>query len=307
MSKYLEDLMKENKLVLGTAQLGLDYGIANKIGKPEENKAFEIMKYAVENGIDYFDTAYSYGNSEIIIGKFLNFHKKYKNKINIITKMPSSKKEKLNEKDINNRFFESLHRLRQESIYCYMVHDFIDIKNNCDEIGNIFLKLKENSYIKKIGVSIYEPYQLEFLVKYFDFDLIQLPISIFDQRFITNKSLKRLKRKNIEVHVRSIFLQGLLFLEENNLPPKMNKFKDYISKLNAISLKYNLSKEEIALLFVNAINEINKIVIGIEKIDQLQRNVKILSKSESFNKVKTRINFKDFFINDTNIIDPRKW
>jgi len=299
--------MEESKLVLGTAQLGLNYGIANKTGKPEENKAFEIMKYAAENGINCFDTAYGYGNSEIIIGKFLNVYKNYKNKVNIITKMPSLKKEKLDEKNINNRFFESLHRLEQESIYCYMIHDFSNIKNNCDEIEKYFLKLKENGYIEKIGVSIYEPYQLEFLVKYFDFDLIQLPISIFDQRFITDKSLQRLKRKNIEVHVRSIFLQGLLFLEENNLPPKMSKFKDYISKLNAISLKYNLSKEEIALLFVNAINEIDKIVIGIEKIDQLQRNVKILSKSESFNKVKTLINFEDFFIEDTNIIDPRRW
>jgi len=299
--------MRENKLVLGTAQLGLDYGIANKMGKPEENKAFEIMKYAVENGINYFDTAYSYGNSETTIGKFLNIFEVYKNKINIITKMPSLKKEKLSEKNINNRFFESLHRLGQESIYCYMIHDFSDIENNCDEIGNIFLKLKENGYIKKNGVSIYEPYQLEFLVKYFDFDLIQLPINIFDQRFITNKSLQRLKRKNIEVYARSIFLQGLLFLEENTLSPKMKKFKNYLSRLNEISLKYNFSKEEIALLFVKAITEIDKIVIGVEKIDQLQRNVKILSKSDSFNKIKTLINFKDFFIKDANIIDPREW
>jgi len=299
--------MKENKLVLGTAQFGLDYGIANKIGKPEENKAFEIMKYAAENGISYFDTAYSYGNSETTIGKFLNTYEAYKNKINIITKIPSLKEEKLNEKNINNRFFESLHRLEQKSLYCYMIHDFSDIANNCDEIEKIFLKLKENGYIKKIGVSIYEPYQLEFLFKYFDFDLIQLPISILDQRFITDKFLQRLKRKNIEIHARSIFLQGLLFLEENNLPPKINKFKDYISRLNKISLKYNLPKEEIALLFVNAINEIDKIVIGVEKIDQLQRNVKVLNKSESFDKIKILINFKDFFIKDTNIIDPRKW
>lgn len=299
--------MKENKLVLGTAQLGLDYGIANKIGKPEENKAFQIMKYAVESGINYFDTAYNYGNSEIIIGKFLNFHKNYKNKVNIITKIPSLKNEKISEKTIFNYFLESISRLKQESIYCYMIHDFKDIKNNCEEIGKAFLKLKENGYIKKIGVSIYEPYQLEFLVKHFGFDLIQLPISIFDQRFITDKSLQRLKRKNIEVYARSIFLQGLLFLEENTLSPKMNKFKDYISKLNEISLKYNFSKEEIALLFVNAINEIDKIVIGVEKIGQLQSNVKILSKSESFNKIRTLINFEDFFIKDTNIIDPRKW
>jgi aryl-alcohol dehydrogenase-like predicted oxidoreductase len=299
--------MKENKLVLGTAQLGLNYGIANKTGKPEENKAFEIMKYAVENGISYFDTAYSYGNSEIIIGKFLNIHKAYKNKINIITKMAPLKKKKLNEKNVNNRFFKSLHRLGQESIYCYMIHDFKDIENNCDEIGKIFLKLKENGYIKKVGVSVYDNFQLIFLLNNFNFDLIQLPISIFDQRLITDNSLLELKKKNIEIYARSIFLQGSLFIEENNLPPKMNKFKDHILRLNEISLKYNLLKEEIALLFVNAINEIDKIIIGVEKIDQLQKNIRILSKSENFNKIKTLINFKDFFIEDTNIIDPRRW
>jgi uncharacterized protein len=299
--------MRENKLVLGTVQLGLNYGIANKIGKPTQNEAFEIMKYAAESGISYFDTAHSYGNSEIMIGKFLNFYKNYKNKIKIITKMPSLKKEILNEKNIYNYFFESLHRLEQESLYCYMVHDFNNIENNCDEIEKVFLKLKENNYIKNIGFSIYDQFQLEFLFKYFDFDLIQLPISIFDQRFISDNFLKRLKRKNIKIHARSIFLQGLLFLEENNLPPKMNKFKDYISSLNEISFKYNLSKEEIALLFVNTINEVDKIVIGVEKVGQLQRNVKILTKSESFNKIKKLINFEDFFIKDLNVIDPRRW
>jgi len=299
--------MKENKLVLGTAQLGLDYGIANKIGKPEENKAFEIMKYAVENGINYFDTAYSYGNSEIIIGKYLNFHKKYKNKVNIITKMPSLKEEKLDEKNMNDCFFESLYKLEQKSLYCYMIHDFKDIENNCDEIGKFFLKLKENGYIKKIGVSVYDENQIVFILKYFDFDLIQLPISIFDQRFIADNFLQKLKRKNIEIHARSVFLQGLMFLNKNALPIKLSKFKDYTNKLNIISSKFKFSKEEIALLFVNAITEIDKIVIGIEKIGQLQRNVKILSKSKSFNKIKSFINFKDIFIKDTNIIDPREW
>lgn len=299
--------MKENKLVLGTAQLGLDYGIANTVGKPTEKQALEIMKYAVENGINYFDTAYSYGNSEIIIGKFLNVHKNYKNKVNIITKMPSLKKEKLDEKNINNRFFESLHRLEQESLYCYMIHDFKDIENNCDEIGKVFLKLKKNSYIKKIGVSVYDNFQINFLLRNFNFDLIQLPISIFDQRLIKDNSLLELKKKNIEIYARSVFLQGLVFLNENALPNKLSKFKDYIERLNTISSKYKFSKEEISLLFVNAITEIDKIVIGIEKIGQLQRNVKILSKPGSFNKIKTFINFKDIFIKDKDIIDPRRW
>jgi len=299
--------MKENKLVLGTAQLGLDYGIANKIGKPEENKAFEIMKYAVENGINYFDTAYSYGNSEIIIGKFLNFHKNYKNKINIITKMSSLKKEKLDEKNINDCFFESLHRLEQKSLYCYMIHDFKDIENNCDEIENNFLKLKKNGYIKKIGVSIYEPYQLEFLVKYFDFDLIQIPINIFDQRLLMDDILLDLKKRGIEIYARSVFLQGLIFLDKYNLPSKFKSIKKQLEKLNNISLKFNLSKEEIALVFISAINEIDKIVIGIEKIEQLKRNIKIANNFKNFNKIKSIINFKDFVIEDEDMIDPRKW
>ncbi len=299
--------MKDNKLVLGTAQLGFNYGIANVIGKPTEKQALEIMKYAVENGINYFDTAYSYGNSEIIIGKFLNFHKSYKSKVNIITKMPSLKKEKLNEKNINNRFFESLHKLEQESLYCYMVHDFNDIVNNCNVINKIFLKFKDEGLIKKIGVSVYDKSQIKFLLRNFNFDLIQIPINIFDQRLLKDDILLNLKRRGVEIYARSVFLQGLIFLDKNNLPLKFKSIKKQLEKLNEISLKYNISKEEVALLFVNTINEIDKIVIGVEKIDQLQRNVKILNKSENFNKIRILINFEDFFIEDTNIIDPRKW
>ena len=299
--------MKESKLVLGTAQLGLDYGIANKEGRPPEKEAFKIMKYAIENGILYFDTAHSYGNSEIIIGKFLNLHKNYKNKINIITKMPSLKKEKLNEKNINNRFSESLNRLGQKSTYCYMVHDFNDIKNNCDKIAYSFAKLKKDDYIKKIGVSIYDKSQIKLLLKNFDFDLIQIPINIFDQRLLMDDILVDLKKRGIEIYARSIFLQGLIFLDKNNLPSKFRAAKKYLEKLNDISLKFNLSKEEIALIFVNSICEIDKIVIGVEKIEQLKRNIKMLNNLKNFNKIKTIINFKDFIIEDESIIDPRKW
>ena len=299
--------MKESKLVLGTAQLGLDYGIANKEGRPPEKEAFKIMKYAIESGILYFDTAHSYGSSEIIIGEFLNIFNDYKNKINIITKIPSLKEEKLDEKNINNHFFESLHRLRQESIYCYMIHDFNDIKNNCDEIAHSFTKLKKEGYIKKVGVSVYDEFQIDYLLKNFEFDIIQLPINIFDQRLLENGSLIKLKKKYIEIYARSVFLQGLIFLTYNTVPLSLKKVNNYIEKLNAISLKYNLTKEEIALLFIDSINEIDKIVIGVEKIDQLQKNVKILTKSESFNKIKTLINFEEFFIKDVNIIDPRRW
>lgn len=299
--------METNKLVLGTAQLGLNYGIANKTGKPVESEALEIMKYAVENGINCFDTAYSYGNSEIIIGKFLNTYKSYKNKINTITKMASLNKEKPDEDDINDRFFESLNRLGQNSIYCYMVHDFNDIRNNYDLINDVFLKLKEEGHIKKIGVSIYDKSQIKFLLKNFDFDLIQIPINIFDQRLLMDDILVDLKKRGIEIYARSVFLQGLIFLDKYNLPLKFKSIKKQLEKLNDISLKFNISKEEVALLFVNAITEIDKIMIGIEKIEQLKRNIEIVNNFKNIHKMKTIINFKNFAIENENIVDPRKW
>ena len=96
-------------------------------------------------------------------------------------------------------------------------------------------------------------------------------------------------------------------MEKNNLPSKVKNAKKQIEKLNGISLKFNLSKEEIALIFVNSICEIDKIVIGVEKIEQLKRNIKILNNFKNLNKIKSIINFKDFIIEDENIIDPRKW
>jgi len=265
------------------------------------------MKYAVENGIRYFDTAYNYNDSESRIGKFLSFHKNYKNKVNIITKMPSLRNEKINEKIINKYFFSSLKRLGQESIYSYMVHDFNDIKNNSYSIAKTFFKLKNDGYIKKIGVSVYDKSQIKFLLKNYDFDLIQIPISIFDQRLLKDDILLDLKKRGIEIYARSVFLQGLIFLDRNNLSPKFKSIKKQLVKLNDISLKFNISKEEVALLFVNTITEIDKIVIGIEKIEQLKRNIEIVNNFKNFNKIKSFINFKDFVIEDENIIDPRKW
>ena len=299
--------MKESKLVLGTAQLGADYGIANKEGKPTEKDAFKIMKHAIEKGIFYFDTANCYGNSEIIIGKFLNFYNDSRNKINIITKMGSLGNEIINEKIIRKRFFNSLHRLEQESIYCYMVHDFNYVKNNCDLISKTFFKLKNDKQISKIGVSVYEKSQIEFLIKNFDFDLIQIPINIFDQRLLKQDILYNLKKRNIDIYARSIFLQGLIFLNKNKLPLKFKSIRKYLEKINNISLKFNISKEEIALLFINSISEIDKIVIGLGKIEHLKKDIKAVNRLEKLKKIKRFINFKDLFIRDIKVIDPRKW
>ena len=299
--------MNANKLVLGTAQLGLNYGIANKTGKPTKGESFNIMKLAVESGISYFDTAYSYGDSEIVIGKFFESYGEYGGKVNIITKMPAFGGRIITEKLINKYFFESLGRLNEESVYCYMIHDFNDIVNNSDIIGKVFLFLKKKGFIKKIGISVYNKSQIKYLLENFEFDLIQLPINIFDQRLVVSGILYDLKKKGIEIHARSVFLQGLIFLDKNSLPLSLSRAMPYIKKLEGISSQLDMTKEEIALLFVNSINEIDKIVVGVEKIEQVRRNVDTLNKVRIFEKSKDSIPFDSFFIKDEDIVNPAKW
>jgi len=299
--------MKAKELVLGTAQLGFKYGIANKEGEPTIDRAFSIMKFAVELGISYFDTAYSYGESEARIGKFSKIYREYGNKINIITKMPSLKGKIINKERINKYFFESLKRLNRNSIYCYMIHNFDDIVNNSKIINEAFLSLKEEGFIEKIGVSVYDKFQIEYLLKNFRFDLIQLPVNIFDQRLLRSGILYDLKKKNIEIHARSIFLQGLIFMDKNSLPSSLVGAVPYLEKLEKVSLEVGATKMEIALSFVNPISEIDKIVIGVEKVEQLKQAVNAFNKVRNSDKLKNIITFDSFAIEDENIIDPRRW
>ncbi|RLF43998.1 MAG: hypothetical protein DRN09_03900, partial [Thermoplasmata archaeon] len=170
-----------------------------------------------------------------------------------------------------------------------------------------FLSLKEEGFIEKIGVSVYDKFQIEYLLKNFRFDLIQLPVNIFDQRLLRSGILYDLKKKNIEIHARSIFLQGLIFMDKNSLPSSLVGAVPYLEKLEKVSLEVGATKMEIALSFVNPISEIDKIVIGVEKVEQLKQAVNAFNKVRNSDKLKNIITFDSFAIEDENIIDPRRW
>lgn len=183
------------KIILGTAQFGLDYGVNNKKGRILKKEVFEILNYAWKNKVRILDTALTYGESEKIIGKFI---KKKRVPFKIISKLP-----KANSKTAGGFFSESLARLGQDKIYGYLVHNFKSfLKNNL--IWDTLEKLKAKGRIKKIGFSLYYPQELKYLLKHnFNFDIVQFPYNIFDQRFAPHLSL--LKKRNIEIHVRSVF------------------------------------------------------------------------------------------------------
>jgi aryl-alcohol dehydrogenase-like predicted oxidoreductase len=278
-----------SKIIIGTANFGQNYGISKK--KVNLRSAKVVCGYAIENKIRYLDTATSYKNSNKII-KILN------KKIEVITKVLPCKKwinfdYCLNE--MNKIYFD----LGNKKINTLLFHDenFLFKKEGYQVYLNL-IKLKKKKLFKNIGVSIYNFYNLNYLIKKYSFDIIQCPFNIFDQRLIETNWLSKLKNRGIKIHVRSIFLQGLLLnknLNNNNISKKWKKDLMYF---NEYANKNNINLIDLCMTFVTSYN-LNGYVIGIE-------NLKNLKKIIFFKKVK-KFNFKMFSNNKKKLIDPRKW
>jgi len=247
------------KLALGTATFGLDYGINNKTGKITKGQALKILSFATENSIDTIDTAADYGDSEKVIGEFNN------SKLKIITKISG------NEENIEQFFNQSLIRLNTKKVYGCLIHDFSAFSKN-NNIWAELIKLKQEEKVEKIGFSVYYPKEIdEILAKGIIPDIVQIPYNIFDQRF--DNTIKTLKEKGVEIHVRSVFLQGLFFKDVDTLDNRFEKIKTKLIRLQGISNNLNLPIASLCLNFVLFNQNIDKVVIGVDSLDNLKQNI----------------------------------
>ncbi|MBU1850359.1 MAG: aldo/keto reductase [Nanoarchaeota archaeon] len=281
------------KLALGTAQFGLDYGINNNKGQITKQEAQKILKFALEHKLNFIDTAQTYGDSELIIGEFI-----LNNKTNfkIISKFST---EKLSTK----LFDESLKRLHSNRMYGCLVHDFESFKKN-PSTWTILRKLKKEQKVKKIGFSLYYPKEVEYLLeRKIPFDIIQVPFSILDQRF--NELFPLLKKKKIEIHVRSVFLQGLLFKNPNKLKGEFKRIKNKLTLLQSISKENNIPLSALCINFAALNKYIDKIVIGVDSLKNLQENVNSIKYQKKVSLIYTKLqNLKEL---DERIILPLNW
>ena len=283
--------MLNSKLSLGTVQFGLDYGITNKEGQVAINEVEDILNFAKQKNIKTLDTAALYGNSEDILGQI--GVKSYQ----IITKT-SLLKDGV-DKVINN-FYKSLRKLNREKVEGLLIHDIGDIENKHFDI--LFSKLKEfkeKGSIEKIGFSTYTPMQVDFLLGNFEFDLIQVPLNVFDTRLIEGGQLQALKNKDIEIHTRSVFLQGLL-LDFNALGDYFSTWKSEFDSYQNMVDQSGLSLVEYALNYVLNIKEIDKVLVGVNNKKQL---IEIVQASQK----KVNNCLLPFSINDINLLNPILW
>lgn len=261
------------RLALGTVQFGLPYGVANKSGQVSRAEAKLMLRLAFENGIDTLDTAMAYGESEKYLGEI------GVETFKVVTKLPGMPNGCL---DINNWIKEqvssSLVRLGVGQIYGLLLHKSEDLlgPNGC-ELYRALDSLKEKGLVKKIGISIYSPNELEALKNDFSFDLVQAPFNLIDQRLLHSGWMQKLKDNGVEIHTRSVFLQGLLLMKEIDIPPKFSPWKYLWKKWHEWLAENNISALQSALAFSLSFPEISRVVVGADSHHQLMEIINATS------------------------------
>ena len=292
-----------HKLGLGTVQFGLEYGISNTHGQTSLDEVKDILKCAADHNITTIDTAHLYGNSEEAIGQSLPSNHDFK----IVTKTIPIKKDTISEEDITTvktGIDESLNRLQQKQLDGLLLHHSDDLKSkNAGTLYEALVEYKSKGIINKIGISAYNSEQIDFTLENFDIDLIQIPMNIFDQRLLTSGTLKKLKQKNIEIHVRSAFLQGVIFMQPKQLPSTLKPLAPYLQKFLDLAQELNQPPEAVALAFLIQQEEIDKIICGINSCEQFQT---LITHTGNLPAINPEL-FNSFAINDTPLINPANW
>ena len=276
---------------MGTVQWGLDYGISNTNGIPTDAELDAIVRLATQNGIDLFDTASQYGNAEARLGNYTT-----KN-LSVVSKFSS-----VNHSSLENEIQGSLKRLNVEQLYGYLFHfpkDLINTPLLWDQMQN--LKVKEK--VKKIGYSLYSPEELElFLNKNWIPDIVQLPYSLLDRKF--EPYFEQLKSLGTEIHIRSVFLQGLYFKSTETLSSTFNDLKSALIELAEIAREFGLTTVELALNFVLKNENIDYAVIGVEQSNQLKEIISA-SKIDFPKSIEERVNALS--IENPTLLNPSNW
>jgi uncharacterized protein len=283
-----------NKLILGTVQFGLDYGINNTIGKPSKIEVFRLLDIAYEKGIRSLDTADAYGDSIDIIG---DYHRTKRNKFKILNKFRG-----VGTGEIGKIAEYTLGRLDIDRFEVYSFHSYADYLDN-KFVLNELNKLKKKGLVNKIGISVYTNSEIEKVIVDKDLDVIQLPYNILDNSNLRGILIDKAKGYGKEIHVRSVFLQGLFFTDFERFPEKLNPLKLYIQNILDICKAESSDIHSLALSYAVFNKNINNVLIGVDSKTQLLKNIESIQNNQ---KVFDIINNK-IFVKETELLNPVNW
>jgi aryl-alcohol dehydrogenase-like predicted oxidoreductase len=284
-----------NPWALGTVQFGIPYGVANQQGKVKMEAVKDILTYARSAGVDTLDTAVAYGDSEERLG-YIGVES-----WKVISKLPKIPKGTYDILSWVRQTVDcSLDQMQLSKMYSLLLHHPEQLLH--DEGRDIYKALvimKKEGLVEKIGVSIYSTKELDAISGYFDFDLVQSPYNILDRNLVNSGWLYRLQESGVEIHARSVFLQGLLLMNPQKRPEKFNRWQSLWHQWDKWLKTSKISALEACLNYVLSFREISKIVVGVESILQLK---------EILNIKKVNMEFPSFLAcNDPDLIYPFNW
>lgn len=257
-----------SKLGLGTVQWGLPYGLANQHGVTSPETVTALLREARRHGIKVLDTASLYGESEAVLGT--NSLEDFK----VVTKTPSFATPCISDVavgQLQKTFQRSLDLLSCKKIYGLLIHRAEDILvPGGDRLLAAMMQLKEKGVVEKIGVSVYDSVQVDAILKKFKPDLIQLPLSVLDQRMLASGHLELLKNEGVEIHVRSVFLQGLLLMPLTNIHVFFEPIRPLLSRWHAAAHAEGLTVNQAALAFVKNIPYVDTVLVGLDNLAQFR-------------------------------------
>lgn len=285
-----------NRLALGTAQFGLNYGIANRQGQVGLVECRAILDLARENGIDLLDTAIAYGQSEASLGSV------GVNGWRVVTKLPSHPEACTDVAAwVREQVNASAARLGVSRLYGLLLHRPAQLLRESGQVLYAALcRLKSENVVEKIGISIYSADELEKLCANYVFDLIQAPFNVLDRRLINTGWLARLHSQGVEIHVRSIFLQGLLLMPPETRPQAFARWQPIWQNWDSWLEEHQLTPLQACLHYALSFSEIAQVVVGVDSSTQLKQIIK--DAGGCFPPLP-----EAFRTNDTDLLDPARW
>ena len=283
-----------SKLALGTVQLGLPYGINNSSGKPSDVAAFEILDAAVNHGIDLLDSAEAYGNSLEVIFNYLSRNPDAK--LKVISKF-IGKGERL-----TKTLDESMRTFKYNKLYAYMYHRFEDyVSGNYRADLN---QLRKEGHILKTGVSLYQTAELSMVIKDKEIDIIQIPLNPFDLTDEKKDLLREAKIAGKEIHIRSVYLQGLFFMRPEELTGNLRPLADALTRFRNLIQHYGIDVRQACLNYALRQEFVDYALIGVETKKQLDENVAALLPSFDDTLISE---LERIPIPDKSLLNPANW
>jgi aryl-alcohol dehydrogenase-like predicted oxidoreductase len=307
---FLKANSPDSKMILGTVQLGMQYGRIHSQSRPKLDEAYKILDWSIRHGINEIDTARVYGESETIIGNYVEKTNSYPTIYSKIAPLRDFEKKslKLSLDSITKSVKQSLLELKNYSIQTMMAHKLEDLMAHDWRILEHLLMLASEGHFKEVGVSVQTPKEFEMALNRFEIKHIQFPINILDKRW--GEALLRVRNnRDVRIHARSCFLQGLLLLDSAECWPKVPGVnpQKILNQLGRWVKDFRReSSSDLCIAFVRSLRLVDGMVLGVNSLEQLKNNINLFEKPLLTSSQMEEINFTIPLLPES-LLNPALW